>query len=112
MDKENKIEEVESLGLRPCVTLVVVDDFGCVKLLEHIGEDSLAGFLKIAAKIDSNPIKSDTFLLDCRGQEIYTLVDFEFFKSISGAFLTASNTKELVNVCSKDNLKFTFIVSY
>ena len=110
--EEKKIEEVESLGLHPCVTLVVVDDFGCVKLLEHIGEENFAGFLSIAAQIESNPIAIDSFLLDCRGQEIYTLSDYDYFKSISGFFLTISNVKELVNACHSDNLKFTFIVSY
>lgn len=110
MDEE--INEVEGLGLHPCVTLVVSDEFGKVKLLEHIGEGVLGEFLKNASEIGSNPIKEDSFLLDCRGQEIYTLSDYEYFTSIAGTFLSVSDIGGLVKACAKEELKFTFIVSY
>ena len=107
-----KEEEVESLGLQPCVTLVVSDEFGNVKLLEHIGESTLGEFIRNASGVESNPIKEDSFLLDCRGQEIYTLDDYDYFKSISGTFLSVSDIGDLVKACGKEGLKFTFIVSY
>ena len=107
-------EEIDSLGLQPCVTLVVADEFGNIKLLEHIGEGTLSEFLKAASCIEDNPINEDNFLLDCRGQEIYTLGDYEYFKSITGFFLSVSleNIQDLTTACNKEGLKFTFIVSY
>ena len=112
--KAEKIMEtmVEKVDLHPIVTLVVVDEFGGVKLLEHVGEDNLAQFLKLASRIDDNPIVTDEFLLDCRGQEIYTLKSYSYLKSISGFFLTSGHVEELVKACNKDGLKFSFIVSY
>jgi len=114
MKKLEITDEIESLGLQPCVTLVVADEFGNIKLLEHIGEGTLGEFLKSAANTEDNPVSEDNFLLDCRGQEIYTLADYEYFKTITGFFLSISreNIQDLITVCNKEGLKFTFIVSY
>ena len=105
-------DTVEGLGLTPVVTLVVVDEFGQVRLLEHVGNSTLVDFLKHACKLKDNPITSSDSLLDCRGQEVYVLKDLKYFKSITGFFLSSPNYKELSSLCSKDGLVFSFIVSY
>mgnify|MGYP001161424200 CR=1 FL=1 len=105
-------ENLESLGLAPVVSLVVVDEFGRVKLLEQIGDDILASFLKAASKIEDNPITEDSYLIDCRGQEVYVLESYDYFKSIVGCFLSCSSIKELTKACSAAGLRFSFIVSY
>tara|TARA_Y100001972_G_scaffold122186_1_gene167343 strand:+ start:475 stop:807 length:333 start_codon:yes stop_codon:yes gene_type:complete len=109
--KEEK-EKIESMGLNPTVTLVITDEFGKVKLLEKVGETNLSGFLKLASKIDDNPITEDSYLLDCRGQEIYTLDNFDYFKSITGVFLACPDSDQISKLCKSKDLKFSFIVSY
>ena len=110
--KEEMEDTIESMGLSPVVNLVVTDEFGRVKLLEQVGEELLATFLKSASKIDDNPINEDSYLLDCRGQEVYILESYDYFKSITGFFLTCPSHQELSKVCASDGLKFSFIVSY
>lgn len=105
-------EEIESLGIHPTVNLIITDEFGNVKYLERAGEANLAQFLKLASTLDSNPIKKESYLLDCRGQEIYILSDFEYFKSITGFLLACPDASEICNLCTSKNLKFSFIVSY
>ena len=104
--------EYQKCDLTPMVTMVAVDEFGGIKLLEHVGEDNLARFLSLASQLEDNPIVSDCFLLDCIGQEIYTLDSYDYLKSISGFFLSSGHVSDLINACAKDGLKFTFIVSH
>jgi len=110
---KNKIEEnLEGLGLAPVVSLVIVDEFGRVKLLEQVGDDILASFLKAASKIEDNPITEDSYLIDCRGQEVYVLESYDYLKTIVGCFLLCPSIDELVKACSAVGLRFSFIVSY
>lgn len=109
-DKTEKT--VESIGLNPVVSLVVVDEFGNVKLLEQVGESILASFLRAASKIEDNPIKEDSFLLDCRGQEVYVLECYDYFKSITGIFLSSPSSTKLPAICTNEGLRFSFIISY
>tara|TARA_B100002019_G_scaffold30746_1_gene24725 strand:+ start:3952 stop:4278 length:327 start_codon:yes stop_codon:yes gene_type:complete len=105
-------EKIEGMGLNPVVTLVITDLSGKVKLLEKVGESNLSHFLKLASKLEDNPIREDSYLLDCRGQEIYILEDFSYFKSITGFFLSCPDSREIVKLCSTKDLHFSFIVSY
>ena len=105
-------EKIESMGLNPTVTLVITDEFGKVKLLEKVGESNLSGFLKLASKIEDNPITEDDYLLDCRGQEIYNLASLEYFKSITGFFLACPDSNQIAKLCKSKDLNFSFIVSY
>lgn len=110
---KNKIEEnLEGIGLAPVVSLVIVDEFGRVKLLEQVGDDILASFLKAASKIQDNPIIEDSYLIDCRGQEVYVLESYEYLKKIVGCFLLCPAIDELTKACSAVGLRFSFIVSY
>lgn len=109
---KEKQENIESLGINPVVNLVITDEFGNVKYLERAGEANLSQFLKLASTLDDNPIKKESYLLDCRGQEIYTLSEFDYFKSITGFLLSCPDSSEISKLCNSKNLKFSFIVSY
>ena len=112
--KNNK-EEIIKMEINPVVTLVVVSGFGSVCLMESLGGEELANVLKLAASSgDDYPIEKSDNLLDCVGQEVYVCNSHSYIKSISGCFfhISTERSEELLKICEKEDLIFSFVVSY
>ena len=118
MDKENhNKEEVERIETSPSVSLIVVNEFGTVVLFEILGGAELVQILSLAAdrnNEDHYPIERNDSLLDCVGQDMYSCSDLDYIKSIRGCFfyLSRERANELVGICDREGLKFSFVVSY
>tara|TARA_B100000579_G_scaffold437938_1_gene470096 strand:+ start:17520 stop:17864 length:345 start_codon:yes stop_codon:yes gene_type:complete len=113
--KKQKQEEVIKMEINPVVTLVVVNDYGAVVLMESLGGSELASVLKLAESRGSEyPLEKSDNLLDCVGQEVYVCDSLAYIRSISGCFFHVSSerSEELLKICEKEGLAFSFVVSY
>jgi hypothetical protein len=112
---KKQTEEVVSLDINPSVTLVVVNEFGAVVLMESLGGLELSNVLKLAESYeDEYPLDKSDSLLDCVGQDVYICKSLDYLKSISGCFFHLSSDRaiELTRICEREGLIFSFVVSY
>lgn len=110
-------QEIEKIETNPAVSLIVVNEFGTVVLVEILGGEELVKILNLASERsaeDNYPIEKNDSLLDCVGQDMYSCNDLEYIKSIRGCFfyLSRERSDELVRICDREGLKFSFVVSY
>ena len=107
-------EEIITVESNVSVNLIVTGQCGSVVACESVGGIELANVLKLAAERDDYPIQKSDSLIDCIGQDIYACSDYEYIKSISGAFshLTFDRSRELTNIVNKESMNFSFIISY
>ena len=111
---DKMVEDITAIEPNPAVTLVVVDEFGGVKMMELVGGTELVSILSMASKSEDFPVHKDDYLIDCVGQDIYVVESYDYIRSISGAFLHVNweRTKEILRLCEKEGLKFSLVVSY
>lgn len=112
---KKQTEEVVRLDINPSVTLVVVNEFGAVVLMESLGGSELSNVLMLAESYgDEYPLDKSDSLLDCVGQDVYICKSLDYLKSISGCFFHLSNDRaiELTRICEREGLIFSFVVSY
>jgi hypothetical protein len=115
MEIKKEIEDIVSLEVNPSVTLVVVNEFGAVVLMEALGGSELANILKLASdRGDEYPLVKSDSLLDCVGQDVYVCKSLDYIRSISGCFfhISIERSEELIKICEREGLVFSLVVSY